>query len=135
MATYSIHDLSDSPPDTSEPDLPDLPNLPTFGEPPILDEMYDFGVAGQEISQTVVASPHEVAQSVPLSSERGRSESHVPWASPGVEDPSSDDEDGLFADGLELVSDDEPDEVEPAPTEERKWKVNHARGDHRLDGK
>lgn len=120
MATPFADDPPDSLLEMSEPDLPDLP---------VLDETFDFGVTGQEISRTILASYHDLPQSVPPSSDRGQSESHVPWAAV-VKEPCSDDEDGLSADGLDLVSDKELDEVEPAPTEAPKWKINHARGDH-----
>jgi hypothetical protein len=101
----------------SEPDLPDLRDLP------VLNEMFDFNGASQtsERSQSVVASQHDLAQSVPPSSNRGRSESHIPWASAVVEDLPSDDEDGLFADGLGPVSDEELDEAEPASTEKPRY--------------
>jgi hypothetical protein len=129
MATYSTGDSLESLLEgaMSEPDLPDLRDLPG------LDEMFDFTIAGQtEISQSVVAS--DLAQSVPSSSARGQSESHIPWASAVVEDLASDDEDGLSADVLGLGSDEELDEVESASTEQPKWKINHGHGDHRLNG-
>ena len=87
----------------SEPDLPDL------------SEIFDFDSASQISvrTQSVVASQHDLALSVPSSSDRGRSGSHIPWASAAVEDLPSDDEDGLFADGLGSASDeDELDEAE-----------------------
>jgi hypothetical protein len=124
MATQFPDEPFDSPPGTSEPDLPDLP---------VLDETFDFRVAGQEIAQTVVASPYDLAGNISPLPSRERSASHVPWAGATVEDVVSDD-DGLSADGFDPGSDEEPDEVQPAPTEETKWKINHARGDHRLDG-
>jgi hypothetical protein len=114
----------------SEPDLPDLHDLP------VLNEMFDFNAASQtsERSQSVAALQPDLAQSVPPSSDRGRSESHIPWASVVVEDLPSDDEDGLFADGLGPVSDEELDEAETLSTEKPKWKIHHSRGDHRLNG-
>jgi hypothetical protein len=126
-------DFSDSQPGgaVSEPDLPDLRELP------VLNEMYDFDIAGQtlEMSPSVVSSGLDLAQSVPpSSSDRGRSESHIPWASAVVEDPHSDDEDGLFADDVGPTSDDELDEAESTSADPPKWKIHHARGDHRLNG-
>jgi hypothetical protein len=130
MATYSTGDSLESLLEgaMSEPDLPDLRDLPG------LDEMFDFTIAGQaEVSQSVASQP-DLAQSVLSSSDRPRSESHIPWASAVVEDLASDDEDGLSADVLGLGSDEELDEVKSASTEQPKWKINHGHGDHRLNG-
>jgi hypothetical protein len=131
MTTHFMDDFPDLPLEgaMSEPDLPDLRDLPA------LNEMFDFSVTGQtEISQSVVASQHDVAQSVQPLSDRGHSESHVPRASAIVEDLPSDDEDGLSAEGLGPLSDEELDEAETSPTEKPKWKIHHSGGDHRLNG-
>lgn len=118
-------------------DFPDLEGAMSEPDLPELHEMFDFDGASQVSvrSQSVVASHHAPTPSVPPSSDRGRSESRIPWASAVVEDPPSDDEDGLFDDGLDTASDDELEEAGSTSAESPEWKIHHARGDHRLHGK
>jgi hypothetical protein len=109
----------------SEPSLPELPEL---------HEMFDFDGASlvSVRSQSAVASQHNLPPSVPPSLDG--SESRVPWASAAVEDVPSDDEDGLFDDGLDSASDDELEDAVSTSAEPPKWKIHHSRGDHRLNG-
>jgi hypothetical protein len=115
----------------SSPDLPDLPDLPE------LDDMFDFDGASHASARYQSRGPSQpvLAPSVPPSSDEGRSESRIPWARAVAEDSPSDDEDGLFDDGLDSASDDELEETVSTPAEPPKWKIHHSRGDHRLNGK
>jgi hypothetical protein len=108
----------------SSPDLPEL------------HEMFDFDGASHVSvrSQSGGPSQHVLSPSVPPSSDGGRSESRIPWARAILEDAPSDDEDGLFDDGLDSASDDEPEEAVSMSAEPPKWKIHHSRGDHRLNG-
>lgn len=108
----------------SSPDLPEL------------HEMFDFDGASHASVRSLSRGPpqHILAPSVPSSSDGGRSVSRIPWATATVPDAPSDDEDGLFDDGLDRTSDDEPEVAASTSAEPPKWKIHHSRGDHRLNG-